>query len=213
MFTGLVKELGEIKKITPNAEGIILEVSSHELISEIGIDDSVAINGTCQTAVKVNTNSFEVQAIHTTLEKTTFKNFKVGTKVNLELALRASDRLGGHFVQGHVNGTTKLLKVENTGKNYVLSFSLPENLSRYFISEGSIAIDGISLTISRLEEDFFQVSIIPHTWENTNLSGLKISDEVNLEVDMLAKYLERLILKSAPESSKLTKEWIKSMGF
>src|SRR5210317_1760794 len=148
MFTGLVKELGKIVKITPNNEGKEFTIASKSLINEIGIDDSVAVNGCCQTVVAYDQETFTVQAVHVTLEKTTFSNLKTGDEVNLELALRLSDRLGGHLVQGHVNGVGSLQSVTRKGKNYVLRIRGPENLSKYIVKEGSIAIEGISLTVA-----------------------------------------------------------------
>jgi len=208
MFTGLIKDIGVIKKITPNQEGKIFEIETKALASEIAIDDSVATNGVCLTATKIEGNVFTVQAVHVTLEKTTLGKLSVGSKVNLELALRAMDRLGGHFVQGHVNGLAKLTHIKKLGNNYEISFSPDKSLFKYMIQEGSIAIDGISLTIARLTDNDFTVSIIPHTFENTILHSKKIGDSVNIEVDMMAKYLERLLKyeEKATDWNKLLNE-------
>lgn len=193
MFTGLIKDIGIVKKITPNQEGKVFEIETKNLAPEIKIDDSVATNGVCLTATKIQGNIFTVQAVHITLEKTNLGKLTVGSSVNLELALRPMDRLGGHFVQGHVNGLARLTHIKKLGNNYEISFSPEKDLFRYMTQEGSIAIDGISLTIAKLSEKDFTVSIIPHTFENTILHTKKVGDSVNIEVDMLAKYLERLL--------------------
>ena len=175
MFTGIVKEVGVITSIVENAEGRRMKVCSEELIHSMNVDDSVSIDGVCQTVVGVEDNFFEVQCVHVTLEKTTFKNFVEGTKVNLELPLRFNDPLGGHLVQGHVNGVCMVISTKERGDNVELTFEVKESLSRYMIKEGSVAINGVSLTIADMSRDrtFFSVSIIPHTLAVTNFSQLK----------------------------------------
>jgi riboflavin synthase len=194
MFTGLIKDIGTIRSITPNNTGREFVIEAPQLYSEIEVDDSVATNGCCLTATKISEKTFTVQAVHVTLEKTNLGKLKIGDKVNLELALRPMDRLGGHFVQGHVNGIGKLQSVIPRGKNWEITITCPRELFKYMISEGSIAIDGISLTIARLTDTSFTVSIIPHTYENTILHTKKVGDSVNIEVDMMAKYLENFML-------------------
>jgi riboflavin synthase len=195
MFTGLIKEIGEIKSVVTNPEGKLLGIKSRELIKEIAIDDSVCVNGACQTVVKVKGDIFYVQAVHVTLEKTTFGSLKPGNPVNLELSLRPMDRLGGHFVSGHVNGTGQITKVQSQGKNWLITVKYPKELEKYIIQEGSIAIEGISLTVAYLKKGEMTVSIIPHTYEKTTLGSKKVGDKVNLEVDLLAKYIEKLLPK------------------
>ena len=195
MFTGLIKEIGEIKSVVTNPEGKLLGIKSRELIKEIAIDDSVSVNGACQTVVKVKGDIFYVQAVHVTLEKTTFGSLKPGNPVNLELSLRPMDRLGGHFVSGHVNGTGQITKVLSQGKNWLITVKYPKELEKYIIQEGSIAIEGISLTVAYLKKGEMTVSIIPHTYEKTTLGSKKVGDKVNLEVDLLAKYIEKLLPK------------------
>lgn len=213
MFTGLVKELGTVVSSKSIAEGKKLRIRAPKLISEIGIDDSVSVNGVCQTAVAIEGDSFEVIAVHTTLEKTTLGKLESNHRVNLELAVRASDRLGGHIVQGHVNGLAKLIELKNYGENYDLNFSIAPDLRKYIVDEGSITIDGISLTVARTGKDWFGVTIIPHTWHNTVLSARKLGDAVNIEVDILAKYLENLMKYSISKKSSLSMEWLKEKGF
>jgi riboflavin synthase len=190
MFTGLIKEIGQIESLTPNPTGMNFHITCPVLRPEIGIDDSIATNGVCLTATKLSERGFWCQAVHTTLEKTNLGSLSKGNKVNLELALRVGDRLGGHFVQGHVNSVARHLKSIKKGDNFELWFELPVAQARYLIKEGSIAINGISLTIADLTREQFCVSIIPHTWHSTTLGMLKVGQQVNIEVDMLAKYIE-----------------------
>ncbi len=193
MFTGLIKEVGKVVKITSNTEGKEIFISAPKLSNEIHIDDSVAVNGTCLTTTAIDADVFKIQAVHVTLEKTSIGKLTEGSLVNLELALKPSERLGGHFVQGHVNGTATLTQINHRGDNAEMSFELPQKLMKYMMNEGSIAIDGISLTIAATEKNTVMVSIIPHTWQNTNLHQKKIGDIVNIEADVLAKYIENLL--------------------
>lgn len=217
MFTGLVKEIGKVEKISSNTEGREIVVKSLGLIKDIEIDDSVSINGVCQTVTEVTPTSFKVQTVHVTLEKTVLGKLKESEEVNLELALRLSDRLGGHLVQGHVNGIGVLEKISKTGNNFILGIKYPSNISKYIVGEGSITIDGISLTVSQSKnsECYFEVSIIPHTFINTILKNKKIGDVVNLETDILAKYVENILSSRTIKNneSKITEEWLLSKGF
>lgn len=208
MFTGLIQEVGTIESITTNPEGKEFVIKAPSLIREIKIDDSVATNGVCLTATKIQGETFKVQAVHMTLEKTSIGFLKPQDKVNLELSLRPNDRLGGHFVQGHVNALGKIQNIQMTGKNWEIEVSFPKELRKYMISEGSIALDGISLTIARLSDSTLTVAIIPHTLEKTSLSSKKVGDVLNLEVDMLAKYIENF-LKFNPDQSK-NQEWARN---
>lgn len=208
MFTGLIQEVGTIESITSNAEGKEFIIRASGLIKDIKIDDSVATNGVCLTATKISGDTFKVQAIHVTLEKTSIGTLKPKDKVNLELSLRPHDRLGGHFVQGHVNTLGKIKKIEKTGNNWEIEVTFEPSLRKYMISEGSIALDGISLTIARLSENSLTVSIIPHTLEKTSLSSKKVGDVLNIEVDMIAKYIENFLVLNKDESK--TKEWARN---
>ena len=203
MFTGLIKDIGIVENIKQNSEGKEFVIKTQKLIPDINIDDSVATNGVCLTATKVQGKCFTVQAVHVTLEKTSLGRLKQGDKVNLQLALRASDRLGGHIVQGHVNGLGKLAAIKALGNNYELDFTADRSLFKYIIQEGSICIDGISLTVARLKGSRLTVSIIPHTYENTILHTKKIGDLVNIEVDMMAKYLENFVKFEKSEKNLL----------
>lgn len=204
MFTGLIQEVGTIQSVIQNAEGKEFIIKAPSLIKEIQIDDSVATNGCCLTATKIQGDTFKVQAVHMTLEKTSIGKLEANDKVNLELSLRPTDRLGGHFVQGHVNAMGKIKQIKTIGGNWEIEVSIPKDLRKYMISEGSITLDGISLTIARLTEDSLTVSIIPHTLEKTTLGTKKVGDHLNLEVDMIAKYIENF-LRFDKDSRK--KEW------
>lgn len=194
MFTGLVKGLGEIVQVRRSSTGITLEVKSSNLVKFIEVDDSVSIDGVCQTAVNVNEDSFTVNVVASTLKKTNFKKLYKNKQVNLELALRVGDRLGGHLVQGHVNTTGILKSITNYGESYKVEINYvnPDFNSR-LVKEGSICINGVSLTISDLNtsETTFNVFVIPHTWNNTTFKMLSVGDELNLEFDVIGQYVAR----------------------
>ena len=195
MFTGIIKEVGIVTRIVTNIEGIRIYVQSKNLIENMQVDESISIDGVCQTIIGVEDDIFEVQCVHTTLEKTTFNQFKIGSKVNLELPLKFNQPIDGHLVQGHVNGVGIVDSIREIGENIEVTFEVGVELSRYMIEEGSVAINGISLTIAKIERDEkrFVVSIIPHTRRVTNFSTLKRGVRVNIEVDMFAKYIEKFL--------------------
>lgn len=192
MFTGIIKDIGEIISFSKNGNDLYTLVVKTEKLSP-SVDDSVAINGVCQTVVKNENGILYFDCVRSTLEKTNFKYFKLGQKVNLELALEVGNRLDGHFVTGHVNTCGKVDKIIRYESSYELNISIPEKYLKYVCAEGSITINGISLTINKVLRDSFSVFVIPHTWNNTNLSCQKVGDFINLEFDILVKYLERLI--------------------
>jgi riboflavin synthase len=195
MFTGLIKDQGRVVRVTDNLEGKTFEIET-KLTHDIKIDDSVAVNGVCLTATAVSEKTFTMQAVHVTLEKTNLGNLQNDSVVNLELALKYSDRLGGHLVLGHVNATAKVVEMSNTGENYNIWYEIPQDLMKYIVKEGSIAFDGISLTVADVKENLVMVTIIPHTWNETQIHNLKIGSTVNVEVDSnavsMAKYLDVL---------------------
>jgi riboflavin synthase len=207
MFTGLIQEVGTIVSVVQNTEGKEFIIKAPSLIKEIQIDDSVSTNGCCLTATQIKGDTFKVQAVHMTLQKTSVGMLKSGDKVNLELSLRPNDRLGGHFVQGHVNAMGQIKQIKTTGENWEIEVSIPPGLRKYMISEGSICLDGISLTIAKLTANSLTVAIIPHTLEKTTLGTKKVGDHLNLEVDMIAKYIENF-LRFDGNSKK--EEWAKN---
>ncbi len=193
MFTGIIEEVGRIVSREEIAGGIRLGIEAREVFSDLSVGDSIAVNGVCLTVVHRKPPVFAVEAVGETLEKANLGRLAVEDRVNLERALAAGDRLGGHFVQGHVNGVGKITQWYPRGENYFLEVRVPPALLRYIILEGSIAIDGISLTVAHLNEDRVGINIIPHTAKVTNLQYRKVGDPVNIEVDMIAKYVERLL--------------------
>jgi riboflavin synthase len=189
MFTGIVRERGRVASVREGTEGTHLEIEAPATASAIGVGDSISVSGACLTATAVSNGSFSVTAISETLSRTTLARLEAGDEVNLEPALHAGDPLGGHFVQGHVDGVGRVASVDGSG---VWIEAVPEVL-RYCVEKGSITVDGVSLTIAGLRGDAFEVALIPHTLEVTTLGALEAGDEVNLEVDVLAKYVERLL--------------------
>jgi riboflavin synthase len=192
MFTGLIADLGDVTALDEDGEGATLRIDTR-LAGELDEGDSIAVNGVCLTAKEVRRGSFAAQAMHETLERSTLRALQVGARVNLELPLRAADRLGGHVVQGHVDGTGTVGEVREQGFARVLRIESEPSLGRYCVEKGSIAVNGVSLTVSALYNDGFEVSLIPETLERTNLGGVAVGDMVNLEVDVLAKHVERLL--------------------
>jgi riboflavin synthase len=189
MFTGIVRERGRVASMQREPEGLRLEIDAPETASALGVGDSVSISGACLTATAVSNGRFSVTAVAETLDRTTLGRLAPEDEVNLETATRAGDPLGGHFVQGHVDAVGRIASVE-AGRVWVEAE--PEIL-RYCVEKGSIAVDGVSLTIAGLRDGAFEVALIPHTLEVTTLGALEPGDEVNLEVDVLAKYVEKLI--------------------
>jgi riboflavin synthase len=189
VFTGLVQDLGEITAVDASGEGVRLTVSTR---LELADGDSIAVNGVCLTATAVANGGFAADVMNETLRRSSLAEAAPGRRVNLELPLRAADRLGGHFVQGHVDGVGGIWDMRDDGFARVVTVGVPADLMRYVVEKGSIAIDGVSLTVSALGDDWLQVSLIPETLERTILGGVGVGQPVNLEVDVLAKYIERL---------------------
>jgi riboflavin synthase len=200
LFTGLIGDLGEVSALSRDPAGATLHVRTR-LAGELAAGDSIAVNGVCLTAAEVADGGFSAQAMAETLERSTLGSLRTGSRVNLELPLRAGDRLGGHIVQGHVDGTAVVTDVRPDGFARVLSLRVDSALARYLVLKGSVALDGVSLTVSALSDDAFEVSLIPETLTRTNLSELAAGAPVNVEVDVLAKHVERLIAARAPQPS------------
>ena len=214
MFTGIIEEIGKISSIQPIAGGMRIKISSSKILDDISVDDSICVSGVCLTAIKVENDGFWVDAVGATLEKTTFSKMQLSSSVNLERSLKLNDRLGGHFVQGHINGTGTMLEINKLGENYLLKIKVEENLEKYLIEEGSITIDGVSLTIAELDGSKVGISLIPHTWHNTIIQYKKIGDKVNVEIDVLAKYIEKLLGKNGSNDNiNITENWLKELGY
>ena len=192
MFTGLIADLGTIESIEASGDGATLAIRTR-LAGELAEGDSVAVNGVCLTATRIAGGAFHTQAMNETLRRSSLGAMGPGETVNLELALRAGDRLGGHVVQGHVDGTGTVAAIRAEGFSRVLELDVEPDLARYLVEKGSVAIDGVSLTVSTLRDDGFAVSLIPETLKRTNLGSLREGVPVNIEVDILAKHVERLM--------------------
>ena len=192
MFTGLIAEMGSVSALELDGEGATLTIAS-PLAGALREGDSIAVNGVCLTAAQVSGESFRAQAMNETLERSSLGGLRVGARVNLELALRAEDRLGGHVVQGHVDGTGTVRGTREEGFALILEIETDPGLARYLVEKGSVAVDGVSLTVSSLEPGGFAVSLIPETLKRTSLGRIGEGALVNVEVDILAKHVERLL--------------------
>ncbi len=192
MFTGLIADVGSVSALSQNGAGATLEIRTR-LAGELGEGDSIAVNGVCLTATAVGDQGFQAEASSETLNRSSLGLLQAGAKVNLELALRASERLGGHIVQGHVDGTGAVSAARDEGFARILEIVIDPHLQRYLVEKGSVALDGVSLTVTALLEDGFAVSLIPETLKRTNLGGIGEGALLNIEVDILAKQVERLM--------------------
>ena len=192
MFTGLVETKGLIDSFQKNEDGMILRLN-HNNSFEVSINDSVSCNGVCLTVVRTYKNSFEVQLVNETLNRTTAEFWKEKDELNLERALLPSTRMGGHFVQGHVDCVTKILKIKHFDKSSTWTFKMNDDIEKYIVEKGSIALNGVSLTVASKDKNSFDVALIPHTIELTTFGNLTIGDSVNVEVDILGKYIENFL--------------------
>lgn len=193
MFTGLVQTVGVVEERAPLGEGIAFRVRAPGWAEGLQPGESVAVNGVCQTVVGARGGGFRFEAIRTTLSRTTLSSYRPGRRVNLERALRAGDRLGGHFVQGHVDGVGRVASVEASGETALLRIALPDGVADLTVPRGSLAVDGVSLTVADLANGVAELAIIPYTWSHTSLSRLREDDEVNLEADLIAKLVRKLV--------------------
>jgi riboflavin synthase len=193
MFTGIVSERGTVRRAKMRKGVMELELDAPETARALGKGDSVAVDGVCLTAISKNRKRFVVQAVEETLQRSTLGTLRAGSEVNLELPVRLMDRLGGHLVQGHVDGTATVIRLEDADDNRRMWFSAPPDLLRYLVPKGSVTVNGVALTVTELGVASFGVAVIPHTLEVTTLGRAKVGVELNIEVDMIAKYLERLV--------------------
>ncbi len=193
MFTGIIEEVGKIRKLNRNNDIVDLEIDCKKIIHDLKTGESVSVSGICLTVTKIMKNSFTVQIVPETINRTNAKYWVENTLVNLERSLQLSDRINGHIVQGHVDETFKVKEVNIIKDSWVLSFILNKKFQKFIIYKGSISINGVSLTISSVKKDFFSVSLIPETLKRTNLVNLKSNDLVNVEIDIFAKYIENFL--------------------
>ena len=217
MFTGIIEELGRIRAIEKRGEGARLVVEARAVTSGTQEGDSISVNGVCLTAIDVRADSFAADGSSETLQRSTLGRLRAGSVVNLERAVTPATRLGGHIVQGHVDARGTFLSATEHGGSWTVRIGYPKEMARYFVFKGSVAVEGISLTIAALADEYFEIAIIPKTWAVTNLSQLRPNDEVNLEADVIAKYVERM-LAVAPEirtvnQSSLTIEKLAELGY
>ncbi|MBU1614268.1 riboflavin synthase [bacterium] len=206
MFTGIICEIGTIKE----KDSASLRVEAREVILGAKVGDSIAVNGVCLTVANLNESSFKAEVMPETLRLTNLGGLKIGDKTNLETALSFSDRLSGHLVAGHIDGKGRIIKKRREGNAVLFSFSLPEELTKYIIKKGSVAVDGISLTVTDVQKDSFSVSIIPHTLSQTILEEKSVGYEANIEVDLIGKYVEKLM---APKEKRLSSDFLLEQGF
>jgi riboflavin synthase len=218
MFTGIIQNQAKIisKKLAGGTVRFGFRFMRNEN-RKLELGESIAVDGACLTVAKIIKNGFEADVVRETLQATTLSQLKTGALVNTERSLRFGDPLGGHFVTGHVDARSRILKVEALGKNRVYTFRMPENLASFIAAKGSVVIDGISLTVQAVSHQNFRIAIVPHTWKVTGLGRKKAGDEVNLEIDLIARYLRRLeqFSRSLPKRSKnkITAKSLKAGGF
>jgi riboflavin synthase len=216
MFTGIIEELGRVREIEKRGEGARLVVEARTVTSGTHEGDSIAVNGICLTAIDVRPDSFSADSSVETLQRSTLGTLRAGSIVNLERAVTPSTRLGGHIVQGHVDARGRYLGATEHGGSWTVRIAYPPEMARYLVFKGSVAVEGISLTVAGLTDEYFEIAVIPKTWALTNLSHLHSGDEVNLEADIIAKYVERILtvnpnLKN--EGSSLTMEKLAELGY
>jgi riboflavin synthase len=195
VFTGIIEDVGIVKDIKSKSQGIRVSFYSEKILEDVKLGDSIAVNGVCLTAIDIKGNIFSVDVSFETVSKSNIGRLRIGDRVNLERALKVSDRLDGHIVLGHVDGVGNVLSIERRGEFYILRISISDYVSNHCVDKGSVSIDGISLTISRLEGTSLEVAVIPHTFNNTNLMHKKTGETVNIEVDILGKYVEKMLKK------------------
>ncbi|MCC6549891.1 MAG: riboflavin synthase [Ignavibacteriaceae bacterium] len=211
MFTGLIEETGVISRIQNAGLGRKITINSSVVTADMKTGDSINVSGACQTVVSFSEKEFTVEAVEETLKKTTFGLFKQGDRVNLERSLLPTTRLGGHFVSGHVDTRGEIASIQKLSNSWLITVRYPVEFAKYIVPVGSIAIDGISLTVAEKGEEWFRVAIIPHTWQATTIGERKSGEAVNLEFDLLGKYILNAV--EGKEKPKLTEEWLREQGW
>jgi riboflavin synthase len=200
MFTGIIEELGRVREVEKRGEDARIVIEARTVTEGSTEGDSISVNGVCLTALDLTSDSFAADVSKETLFRSTLGNLRAGSSVNLERAVTPATRLGGHIVQGHVDARGKFMGAESHGESWTFRIAYPKEIARYLVFKGSVAVEGISLTIANLTDDYFEIAVIPKTWDVTNFSQLKPGDDVNLEVDVIAKYVERILAVKASGS-------------
>lgn len=217
MFTGIIEEVGTLEGFSIGNGFGLMEIKCNEILEDSKIGDSISTNGVCLTIKEKSSNSFTAEVMGETLSKSNLGNLKVGDKLNLERALKLSDRLGGHIVSGHIDGVGKIVSIKEENDGTWFTIAAPKEVLKYIIYKGSIGIDGISLTVAFIDEEVFKVSVIPHTLDNTILLNKKVNSNVNLECDLVGKYIEKLFSrkdeKEIVEKNDISMEFLRSNGF
>lgn len=222
MFTGIIEEVGEIQSIKKGANSAVITIKANTVLGDLHLGDSVALNGVCLTATSIGKNNYSVDVMHETLRRTNLGELKSGSKVNLERAMAANGRFGGHIVAGHVDGTGTISSMKKDDNAVWITIDTSAAILKYIISKGSITIDGVSLTVANVDNKSFAVSVIPHTGQNTTLLDKKPGDTVNLENDMVGKYVEKLLQygsipaeeeESTTEKTGITMDFLIQNGF
>lgn len=212
MFTGIIEEVGTVRSVRKGAHSAVICVSASTVLQGLKLGDSIATNGVCLTVTSFDGSSFSADVMHETLNRTSLGALGVGSPVNLERAMAADGRFGGHIVSGHIDGTGVIQRITPDDNAIWYSISAPEGIMRYIIEKGSVALDGISLTVAKVQQGAFSVSVIPHTQQATNLAAKRVGDTINIENDVIGKYVEKFIAPQA-NGSGLSLEWLKENGF
>ncbi len=213
MFTGIIEELGSIQSLQTRSGGAYLKIAAKIVTENTSEGDSISVNGVCLTAIDITKNSFAANVSQETLNRSTLGDLKANSAVNLERAVTPETRLGGHIVQGHVDARGKFLGAEKSGDFWTVKIGFPKEIGQYLVYKGSVSVEGISLTVANLGDDSFEIAVIPKTWELTNLSSLKNGDAVNLEADVIAKYVERIMLYGKQTTENITMEKLVALGY
>ncbi len=210
MFTGIIKEIGSVKNITRSADGYLISLTSEKVCKESEVDDSISVNGVCLTVVSKSEKGFTVQAVRETVSRTNINGFKPGDEVNLEPALRADGKLDGHIVQGHVDGSGKIIRIipRENGKEFWIKTDIAT--SSYIVAKGSVCLDGISLTVAEVKDEEFRVAVIPHTEKNTTVKNWKTGYNINIETDIIGRYIEKFL---KPRTEGVTIEKLTDLGY
>ncbi len=214
MFTGIIEEVGNVKEINQGKESLHIKVEAKDILSDVQLGDSISVNGVCLTVTSFTETEFDMDVMPETFNDTALRQLKIGSKVNLERAMSANGRFGGHFVSGHVDGVGKIVKRDSRDNAEYFQIQVDPELAKFMMMKGSVSVDGTSLTIFGLEDDTFTISLIPHTQDATILTMKNVGDEVNIECDMLLKYIHQLIFKNQSEEHKsITLETLRETGF